>query len=121
MKAAFCVTEQNSPRPHSSQLQAEALVPLGGLEEESLETRSVWAPHIPAAPHIRLGYWGTWASNRFPKATTESQKKQFGGVTCHFLNRQLIAHTCHGCLVPQVPSFVAEDPLQRWTFGSLDH
>lgn len=78
MKAAFSVTEKNSSHPHSSQLQAEALAPLGGLEEESLETRLVWAPHIPAAPHMRLGYWGKWASNRFPKATTDSQRSSFG-------------------------------------------
>lgn len=78
------------------------------MQEESLETSSVWAPHVPAASH-KAALSEEVGVQPLPQGYHRCTKKQFWVATSHFLlNRQPTDQACHGCLGPGVPlSFVA--------------
>lgn len=116
MKAAFLATEKAAPL----QVQEEAPEPLSGLEEDSLETSPVGAPHITAAlqkPGLSEGL----GIQLLSQSCHRSKKKQFGVVTYYFLNRQLraTALSCMAAWCQRSPSFVDSGRYSSGTSGRL--
>lgn len=73
------------------------------MGKENLETHSVGASPVPAAPYkaelsMKVGV------QPLPQGCHRLTKRQSGVATLHFLpSRQPRAQTCHVCLVPERP------------------